>query len=193
MKKMLLFLPAVVLALFISGCGDPDAELKSKVPDSANILCLVDGNYVVQTRFYKENRETILKDLKKDDGLTEEFFNSRVLFFGSVKEDCGGLVFQSKNGQAAKLFDQVLAKCKASEKFKDVKEIPDGKERRITALFDGKPVMIVLSNENLILAVVNKTDLAFYKSSKGNPLFREIRWEKIPHFRGGQSGSAGTG
>ena len=155
MKKMLLFLPAVLLALFISGCGkNPDAEIQSKIPDSANVLCLVDGNYVVQTRFYKENWESVFKKMKKDDGLSEEFFTSRVLFFASFKEESGGLVFQSKEGQAAKLFDRVLAKCKENSKFKDVKETANDGVRCINALLDGKPITVALFNENLLLAAV---------------------------------------
>ena len=177
MKKMLLFLPAVLLALFISGCGDPDAELKSKVPDSADALCLVDGNYIVQTKLYNDHKQDVLKELKEEN-LPEDIFQCRLLIFGSVKEEGGGFVLQSKNGQVRKIFDLLLGKSKKDGDIKDLKETTVGKEIHVTGTIEGKSVIAVLYNDNLLLAGVNKIDLAFYKSVKGNPLFGKLQWKK---------------
>ena len=179
MKKMLFTLPLVLLAVFFSGCGKtPDEELQSKIPDSANSLCLVDGNLVAQTKLYNEHKKDILKELK-DEKLPEDIFQCRVLLFGSTREEWGGVLVQSANGQVGVIFDRLMNECrKEKDQFKDLKEITVGSERRVSASVSGKKVIAVLYHKDLLLIAVNKTEPDFFKKSdKPNPLFADIQWK----------------
>lgn len=180
MKKLLFALPLMLSAVFFCGCGPtPDEELQSKIPDSTNSLCLIDGNYITQTKLYNDHKEDILKELKKDSGLPEDIFQCRILAFGSTKEEWGGALIQSANGQVGIIFDRLINECrKEKADFKDLKEITVNGERRVSCVIEGKTVIAVLYHKNLLLIAANKTDPAFFKKSdKPNPLFSDIQWK----------------
>ena len=179
MKKMLFILPLVMLAVFFSGCGKtPDEELQSKIPDSANSLCLVDGNLVTQTKLYNDHKKDILKGLKGEK-LPEDIFQCRVLLFGSTREEWGGVLIQSANGQVGIIFDRLMNDCRKEKKqFKNLKEITVNGERRVSCVIEGKTVIAVLYHKDLLLIAVNKTEPDFFKKSdKPNPLFADIQWK----------------
>lgn len=181
MKKILFALPVFVLALFLTACGKtPDQELQSKVPASANGLCLFDGNNAVKTKLYMDNKEKFLKEVKKAS-LPEDIFQCRVLFFGSTKEEWGGFLIQSANKQVGKFFDYALADIKKDnkDKIKDLKEIKVGQERHVTATVEGKKVIAILYHENLLLVGINKTDPAFFNAKQPNPMFKDIQLQNM--------------
>ena len=180
MKKLLFALPAVLLAVFLSGCGKtPDEELKAKVPESANVLCLFNGTTFVRTKSYKDHQKDILKALK-DSPCKEDILQCRILAFGSTKTEWGGALIQSANRQVQKIFGNVLKECKKEkDTVKDLKENSVNKERRVTATVDGKKILAVLYHENLMLIAVQKTDPAFFKAAKPNSLFKTIQMKNI--------------
>ena len=181
MKKMFFALPVLVLALFLAACGKtPDQELQSKVPASANGLCLFDGNNAVKTKLYIDNKEMFLKEAKKAS-LPEDIFQCRVLFFGSTKEEWGGFLIQSANNQVGKFFDYALADIKKDNKakIKDLKEVKVGTERHVTATVDGNKVIAILYHENLLLVGVNKTDPAFFNAEQPNAMFKDIQLQNM--------------
>ena len=179
MKKILFALPLMLLAVFFSGCGPtPDEELQSKIPDSTNSLCLVDGNLASRTKLYNDNKKDILKGLK-DEKLPEDIFQCRILAFGSTKEEWGGVLIQSANGQVGIIFDRIMSECrKEKANFKGLKEITVNGERRVSCVIEGKTVIAILYHKNLLLIAANKTDPSFFKKSdKPNPLFSDIQWK----------------
>ena len=181
MKKFLFTLPVFALALFLAACGKtPDQELQSKVPASANGLCLFDGNNAVKTKLYIDNKEKFLKEVKKAS-LPEDIFQCRVLFFGSTKEEWGGFMIQSANNQVGKFFDYALADIKKDDKgkIKDIKETKVGKERHVTATVEGKKVIAILYHENLMLVGISKTDPAFFNAEQPNPMFKDIQLQNM--------------
>ena len=176
---MLFALPLMLLAVLFSGCGKtPDEELQSKIPDSANSLCLVDGNLAVQTKLYNDHKKDILKSLK-DEKLPEDICQCRILIIGSTREEWGGVLIQSVNGQVGIIFDRLMNECrKEKTDIKDLKEVTVGGERRVSASVNGKKVIAVLYHKNLLLIAANKTDPDFFKKSdKPNPLFADIQWK----------------
>ena len=180
MKKLLFAIPLMLLTFFFSGCGkNPDRELQSKIPDSVNSLCLIDGNLAVQTKLYNDHKKDILKELENEK-LPEDIFQCRVLLFGSTREEWGGVLLQSANGQVGIIFDRIMKECKKEKgHLKDLKEITVGNERRVSASVDGKKIIAVLYHKDLLLAAVNKTDPDFFKKTdKPNPLFNDIQWKK---------------
>ncbi len=181
MKKLLFAMPLVAVVLFLAACGQtPDQELKSKVPASANGLCLFDGNNAVKTKLYNDNKDKFLKDVKKAS-LPEDIFQCRVLFFGSTKEEWGGFLIQSANQQVGKFFDYALADIKKDNlgKVKDLKEVKVGKERHVTATVEGHKVIAILYHENLLLVGINKTDPAFFNAEKPNAIFQDIQLQNM--------------
>ena len=173
MKKMLFALPAILLAVFIAGCSkNPDDELAEKIPATANSLCLIDGNALVQTKLYKDHQKEIQKELK-EDSLSEDIFQCRALVFGSPKEEWGGMLLQSQQGQVKKIFDLLVSKAKEDKKLQ-LKETKEKDEIRITAMVDGKPVLAILYNENLMVVSVGKTDPALFQAKSVNPLFKQL-------------------
>ena len=178
MKKLLFAIPMMLLTFFFSGCGkNPDQELQSKIPDSVNSLCLIDGNLASRTKLYNDHKKDILKELK-DEKLPEDIFQCRVLLFGSTREEWGGVLLQSANGQVGIIFDRLMKECKKDKgHLKDLKEITVGNERRVSASIEGKKIIAVLYHKDLLLAAVNKTDPDFFKKTdKPNPLFDDIQW-----------------
>jgi|GEM_PF-1521960 len=174
MKKLLLALPAILLAVFMSGCSKtPDEELSEKIPASVNSLCLINGKCIAQTKLYKDHEKDILKELKKAS-LPEDVVQCRVLIFGSTKEEWGGALMQSAGGQVRKIFDKALTECKKDSK-KELKESSEGGLRTITGTVEGKKILAVLYHDNLMLIAVGKTDPAFFKAKSVNPLFHEIK------------------
>lgn len=181
MKKLFFVLPLVATVLFLAACGKtPDQELKSKVPASANGLCLFDGNNVVKTKLYIDNKEKLMKEVKKAS-LPEDIFQCRVLFFGSTKEEWGGFLIQSANKQVGKFFDYALADIKKDDKdkIKNLKESTVGKERHVTATVEGRKVIAILYHENLLLVGINKTDPAFFNAEKPNAIFQDIQLQNM--------------
>ena len=175
MKKVLFVLAVILLAVFISGCGkNPDKELAGKIPASANSLCFIDGNYVVQTKLYKEHEKEILKGLK-DASMPEDICRCRILLFGSTKEEWGGALVQSAGGQVRKFYDKVAAEARKDKDFKDLKESAGGGVRKITGAVSDRKVLALLYHDDLLLIAVNRSDPAFFKAKTVNPLFREIR------------------
>ena len=173
MKKLLLALPAMLLAVFISGCSKtPDEELSEKIPATANSLCLIDGNSVVQTKLYKDHQKDIIKELK-EASLPEDIFQCRILVFGSTKEEWGGALVQSQNGQVKKIFDHILAESR-KDKDLQLKEVNEKGRIQITGKANGTPVLGILYHENLMLIAAVKTDPAFFYAKPVNPLFNEI-------------------
>ncbi len=181
MKKLCFALPVLALALFLAACGkNPDQELKSKVPASANGLFLFDGKNATQTKMYADNKETFLKEVKKAS-LPEDIFECRILFFGSIKDEWGGFLIQSANKQVGKFFDYALADIKKDHKdtVKDLKEVKVGGERHVTATVEGHKVIAILYHENLLLLGINKTDPAFFKAAAPNPIFNDIQMKDM--------------
>ena len=180
MKKLLLVLPALLLALVFSGCGKtPDEELKSKIPESVNALCLIDGNNIIRTKLYNDNKKDILKSLK-EDSLTEDIFQCRVLIFGSTREAWGGALIQSSGKQVQTIFNRMMAEStKEKDKLKNLKETTADGKRIVTATIDGKQIMAVLYHENLMLIAMNKTDPAFFDAKTDNPLFKDIELKNM--------------
>ena len=181
MKKLFLALPVLALALILAACGKtPDQELQSKVPASANGLCLFDGSNAVKTKLYNDNKDKFLKDVRKAS-LPEDIFQCRVLFFGSTKEEWGGFLIQSANKQVGTFFDYALADIKKDnqEKIKDLKEVKVGKERHVTATVEGKKVIAILYHENLMLVGFNKTEPAFFNAEQPNPMFKDIQLQNM--------------
>lgn len=177
MKKLLFTLSAVFLAVLMFGCGKtPDEELAEKIPASANSLCLIDGNLIVQTNLYKEHQKDILKSLK-DASLPEDLFLCRVLFFGSTKEEWGGALVQSSGGQVRKFFDKALVESRKEKNFKGLKETAEGGVRKVTGSVEGKNFLALLYHDNLMLIALEKTDPAFFKAKPVNPLIEKIRLE----------------
>ena len=181
MKKMFFALSLIAAVLFLAACGKtPDQELQSKVPASANGLCLFDGNNAVKTKLYIDNKEKILKEVK-EASLPEDIFQCRVLFFGSTKEEWGGFLIQSVNNQVGKFFDYALADIKKDDKdkIKDLKEVKVGKERHVTATVEGRKVIAILYHENLLLVGINKTDPAFFNADQPNAIFKDIQLQNM--------------
>ena len=181
MKKMLWALPVFALVLFLSACGKtPDQELQSKVPASANGLCLFDGSNAVKTKLYMDNKEKFLKEVKKSS-LPEDIFQCRVLFFGSTKEEWGGFLIQSANKQVGKFFDYALADIKKdnNDKIKNLKEVKVGNERHVTATVEGHKLIAILYHENLLLVGINKTDPAFFNAKQPNAMFKDIQLQNM--------------
>ena len=176
MKKLLFALPVALLALFLAGCGQtPDEKLQGKVPGSANALCLIDGNAMIRTKSYNDNKKKILEELRKTP-FSEEVFQCRILLFGSTQEEWGGILIQSANRQVRKIYDYVIAECrKDKDMVRDFKEIRSDKEFRATATVKGKKVMAVRFDDDLMLIAFRKTDPAFFRSVKPNLLFRDIQ------------------
>ena len=134
MKKILFAWSAILLAVFIAGCGkNPDEELAGKIPASTNSLCFIDGNCLVRTQLYKEHEKEILKGLK-DASLPEDLCLCRVLLFGSTKEEWFGGLVQSTGGQVRKFYDRITAQSKKDKDFKNLKESVEGTVRRITGV-----------------------------------------------------------
>jgi len=174
MKRMLFALAAVLLAVFIAGCGKtPDQELTEKVPASANGLCLIDGNSIVLTKLYKDHQADILKELK-EASLPEDIFQCRVLIFGSTKEEWGGALLQSAGGQVRKIYDKLLAESKKDKSCKDLKETTEGSQSKVTCTVEGKKVLAILYHDNLLLIAIGKDDPAFFSAKTVNPLVKEI-------------------
>ena len=176
MKKMLLMLPVVILAVFVAGCGKtPDQKLQEKIPASVNSLCLIDGSLAMQTDLYKNNKKDILAGLK-ESGLPESIFECRVLVFGSTKEEWGGALIQSDKKQVRLLYDKFMEECKKEkDTFTNFKEIRTDKETRATAVVNGKNMMTLLYDDDLMLVAFQKTDPAFFNAEQTNPLFDEIK------------------
>lgn len=173
MKKLLFALPAMLLAVFIAGCSKtPDEQLSEKIPATANSLCLIDGNTIVQTKLYKDHQKDIVKELKEEN-LPEDICQCRILIFGSTKEEWGGAIVQSQNGQVKKIFDYALGKAKEDKKVQ-LKETKEKGEIHVTAVVEGKPIIAILYNENLMLIAAVKTDPALFKAKSVNPLFKQI-------------------
>ena len=170
MKK--LFLCAVLLVLFITGCDSSDRQLQSKVPADANIVCYVDVNALIQTKLFQDNKQDLL-DFLKENKLTEDVFQCRSVVFIFTAEQWGGVVIQSKNGQAKQLFE-VYMKDKKKEDPK-IKEQVVGKERIIK---DDDSVCI-LYDDNLVLMSTEKNDPALFRSGKINPLFANINFRNM--------------
>ena len=181
MKKWYFIMPLVAVVLFLAACGKtPDQELQSKVPASANGLCLLDGNNVVKTKLYLDNKEKLLKEVKKAS-LPEDIFQCRILFFGSTKEEWGGFLIQSANKQVGKFFDYALADIRKDNKdvIKNLKEAKVGTERHVTATVEGRKVIAILYHENLLLIGINKTDPVFFNADQPNAMFKDIQLQNM--------------
>lgn len=172
MQKFLFALPAVLLALFLFGCGNgPDDELIGKVPASADALAFFDGNSAMRTKLCANHRKDIQAALKKAF-LPEEVFQCRMLFFGSAKEDWGGVLAQSDKGQVRKLYDRLMAECR---KIPNLQETAEGEMRKVTGTLENVKVLGVLYHDDLLLIAVNRTDPAFFAAKSVHPLFKEIK------------------
>ena len=174
MKKFLFVLSAVVLAVFMAGCGKtPDDELTEKVPATADGLCFIDGVSLTKTQLYKEHQKDIQEGLKSAS-LKEEFLQCRILFFGSSKEEWGGVLVQSTGGQVRKFFDWAVAECKKENAISDLKETSEGTMRKVTGRVEETKVLVVLYHDDLLLLAADKTDPAFFNARSANPLIRKI-------------------
>ena len=171
MKKMFLFLPAVLLALFISGCSDPVQE---KVPASADQLLELNGKSFVKTRTYQENKDEILKKLK-EGSLPESILDSRIVICASLQDKWAGILIQTRNGDAVPLFQRITAEIK--EGIKDLKIEENGK--KFSGRTDRAEFFGVLESDDLILIGVGKNDPAFFHADSPNPLFRALKKDMI--------------
>jgi len=172
----MLMLPAVLMAVFMAGCGKtPDQKLQEKVPGSANSLSLIDCSLASRTKLYNDNKKDILKKLKEAK-LPENIIQCRILLFGSTKEEWGGALIQSSEKQVRIIYDKIMDECKKDKSsIRDFKEIRSKKETRATAVVDGKNMMAVLYDDDLMLIAFQKTDPAFFNAAKPNPLFQDIQ------------------
>ena len=178
MKKICFALPVLIVALFLTACGKtPDQELMSKVPASANGLFLFDGTNAIKTKLYADNKELFLKKTS----LPEDILECRILFFCSVKDECGGFLIQSANQKVGNFFNNILADIKKDNQdiVKDVKEVKVGNERQVTATVKGHKIIAVLYHENFLLIGINKTDPAFFNADKPNPIFNNIQMKDM--------------
>ena len=171
MKKMFLFLPAVLLALFISGCSDPVQE---KVPESADQLLQLNGKSFVKTRTYQENKDEILKKLK-EGSLPESILDSRIVICASLQDKWAGILIQTQNGDAVPLFQRITAEIK--ESVKDLKIEEDGK--KFSGRTDRAEFFGVLESSDLMLIGVGKNDPAFFHADSPNPLFSLLKKDMI--------------
>lgn len=170
MKK--LFLCAVLLVLFVTGCDSSDHQLKSRVPADAGVVCYMDIDALVKTKVIQDNRQELL-DALKENNLTEDVFQCRAVAFVSVEEQWGGIVIQSKNGQAKQLFEASLNdKKKENPEFR---EQVAGKER---ILKDDDNICILYDDNNLLIGV-KKNDPALFRSGKINPLFEHVNFKSM--------------
>ena len=176
MRKTLFLLPAMLLAVLLSGCGKtPDEKLQAKVPAAANSLCLIDGKAVIRTKLYRDNQKQILKELQKAS-LPEDVLQCRILIFASTREEWGGALIQSAGRQARKIYDRLMTECrKDTVNINNFKELRIDRELRATAVVKGKNVMALLYDDDLLLIAVQKTDPAFFNAPEPNPLFRNIQ------------------
>lgn len=180
MKKNLFVLPALLLAVFFTGCSKtPDDILKSKVPESADSLLLLDGNALSKTPLCLENKKDIAEFLKEGK-LPENVLECRLLVFSSFKEQWVAALFQSEKGQAKLIFESVLTEIKEEKNIhasvKDLKESTVNGRRQITWFTDnGQKVLMTPLDDNLMLISVGKADPDFFRAKKTNPLFRQIK------------------
>ena len=172
-----LVLSTLLLALFVSCSPKADKALMEKVPESADILLFLDGKIITQHPLFTENEKDI-SELLSEASLDKGILESRLLIFGSMKEEWVGFLLQSTNGQVGKFFDTCLKEIKKEDV--PVKEFSEKKERRITIKLDENiELLSVLYNENLMLCAINQSDSAFFKAKKTNPLFKKIQLNKV--------------
>ncbi|OQA80858.1 MAG: hypothetical protein BWY31_03897 [Lentisphaerae bacterium ADurb.Bin242] len=169
-------LSAAAAVVLLSGCGDPDADFKAKVPTGAEAVMYLDGaavihNKTVEKELRKNNKELDEKlaavSLKKED------LAGRFLFFGSFTGKWGGVAMQSKDGAAARLFDAIVKGFKdKKEKFT---ESVSGKQRRVSL----DRMSLILYHENLLLLAVEKNEFAFYETPGKNPLLADLDFKNM--------------
>ena len=175
MKRSLFALVVALLSVIAVGCRKgPDDLLKSKVPDSADFILLVDGSMVTQTAIFQEFLKEPAKDGLKELSLSEDVLNCRVLVFGSPKDEWGGILVQSQKGEAKTVYDLLVAKLKERDKESKLKVAGDGKSFTCSA-GEGEPDFLgELCSDDLMLFAVGKKDLDFFQG-KDNELFEEIQ------------------
>lgn len=166
---------AAAAALFLSGCGDPDADFKSKVPTEAEAVVYLDGAAVIRNK-------TVEKELQKDKeleqklavfSLKKEDLASRFLLFGSFTGRWGGVVVKTSDGAAARLFNAILKGMKdKKEKFT---ESVSGKQRRVSL----DRMILVLYHDNLLLLSMEKTQFEAYEKPGKNPLLADLRFKDM--------------
>ena len=178
MKKVISAVTACFVSsfLFLTGCSDPDAELKSKVPDSVDAAAFVDGAKMVKNKAVSKAINDAAEELK-DEKISIADLENRYLFFGSVSQHFGGVVLQSREGKAEQFFKKI---CDALKKSGiSVVEKTDAKECLITLpgnipQIPAIPLFMKLYHQDLLLIAYGKTDPAFFKSSKPNRIFQYI-------------------
>ena len=95
MKKVISAVTACFVSsfLFLTGCSDPDAELKSKVPDSVDAAAFVDGVKMVKNKAVSKAINDAAEELK-DEKISIADLENRYLFFGSVKRNSARLAIK---------------------------------------------------------------------------------------------------
>ncbi len=168
-------LSAAAAVLILSGCSDPDAEFKAKVPTRAEAVVYLDGAAVLRNK-------TVEKELQKDAdlekklavvSLKKEDIASRFLFFGSFTEKWGGVVVKTTDGAAARLFNAILQGIKdKKEKFT---ESVSGRQRRVSL----DRMILVLYHDNLLLLSMEKTQFESYEKPGKNPLLADLQFKDM--------------
>lgn len=179
MKRLLsagtVFSAVAAAVLFLSGCGDPDADFKSKVPTDAEAVVYLDGAAVIRNK-------TVEKELQKDKeldqklavfSLKKEDLASRFLLFGSFTGKWGGIVVKTTDGAAVRLFDAILKGMK--EKKEKFTETVSGKQRRVSL----DRMILVLYHENLLLLSMEKTQFEAYAKPGKNPLLADLNFKDM--------------
>lgn len=164
------FLAAAVL---ISGCGDSDAEFKSKVPTEAKAVVYLDGAAVIRNKTVEKELQKGLDEELAVYSLKKEDFAGRYLFFASPEEKWGGVVIQTKDGIAAKLFETMIRELK--KKNENFTESASGKQRRVSI----DKGIVILYHANLMLVSVEKKQFDFYEVSGKNSLFGDIHFNNM--------------
>ncbi len=178
MKHLLsacVLLSAAAAMLILSGCSDPDADFKAKVPTNAEAVVYLDGAAVLRNK-------TVEKELQKDTelekklaavSLKKEDLASRFLFFGSFTEKWGGAVVKTTDGAAARLFNAIVKGIK--EKKEKFTESVSGRQRRIRL----DRMILVLYHENLLLLSMEKTQFEAYEKPGKNPLLADLQFKDM--------------
>ena len=168
-------LSAAAAMLILSGCSDPDADFKAKVPTNAEAVVYLDGAAVLRNK-------TVEKELQKDKelekklavvSLKKEDIASRFLFFGSFSAKWGGVVVKTTDGAAARLFNAILKGIK--EKKEKFTESVSGKQRRIRL----DRAILVLYHENLLLLSMEKTQFEAYEKPGKNLLLADLQFKDM--------------
>ena len=171
-KKIKLFsILAAGVVLLCCGCSDRDKELKSKVPSSAEGILFIDSakfrntkafNEAINTKEYKESVKKL-----REVGLQLDDLLNRYMIFGSFTEKYAGVIIQSTNGSAAKLFDKASQNIKKNYKL-------DKANRMLTITEHGQKVTLKNINADLTIITWGMNDIKKCSNDGKNIILKQI-------------------